>query len=62
MTEYTTVGGWITDLLEHIPEAGESTVSGGFRLTAAEVSEQNVEKVVIELLPEETPETNTGTP
>ncbi len=62
MTEYTTVGGWITDLLEHIPEAGESTVSGGFRLTAAEVSEQNVEKVVIELLPEEAPETNTGTP
>ena len=62
MTEYTTVGGWITDLLEHIPEAGESTVSGGFRLTAAEVSEQNVEKVLIELLPEEAPETNTGTP
>ena len=61
MTEYTTVGGWITDLLEHIPEAGESTVSGRFRLTAAEVSEQNVEKVIIELLPEEAPETNTGT-
>ena len=50
-TEYSTIGGWMTDILEHIPEAGESTESGVFRLTAAEVSEQNVEKVIIEILP-----------
>ena len=51
VTEYSTVGGWMTDILEHIPEAGESAESGVFRLTAAEVSEQNVEKVIIEILP-----------
>lgn len=50
-TGYSTVGGWMTEILEHIPEAGESTESGIFRLTAAEVSEQNVEKVVIGILP-----------
>lgn len=50
-SDYSTVGGWVTELLEHIPEAGETAESGLFRLTAAEVNEQNVEKVVIELLP-----------
>lgn len=50
-SDYSTVGGWVTELLEHIPEAGETAESGMFRLTAAEVNEQNVEKVVIELLP-----------
>ena len=56
VTEYSTVGGWMTDLLEHIPEAGESTESGVFRLTAAEVSEQSVEKVIIEILPADSEE------
>ena len=56
VSEYSTVGGWITEILEHIPEAGESADSGVFRLTAAEVSEQNVEKVIIEILPAETSE------
>lgn len=50
-SDYSTVGGWVTELLEHIPEAGETAESGVFRLTAVEVNEQNVEKVVIELLP-----------
>ena len=53
ITEYSTVGGWITEILEHIPEAGESAEAGVFRLTAAEVSEQSVEKVIIEILPTE---------
>lgn len=51
-TDYTTVGGWVTDVMEHIPESGETAVSGVFRLTAAEVNEQTVEKVIIELLPQ----------
>jgi len=38
--------------MEHIPEAGETAESGIFRITAAEVNEQNVEKVIIEVLPE----------
>lgn len=50
MTECTTVGGWITDAAEHIPEAGETVESGMFRLTAIEVNEQNVEKVIIEII------------
>lgn len=53
ITEYSTVGGWITEILEHIPEAGESAEAGVFRLTAAEVGEQSVEKVIIEILPAE---------
>lgn len=50
MTECTTVGGWITDAAEHIPEAGETVESGMFRLTAIDVNEQNVEKLIIEII------------
>lgn len=49
-TECTSVGGWVTDVMEHIPEAGETAEYGIFRLTATEVNEQNVEKVLIEIL------------
>lgn len=49
-TDYTSVGGWVTDVMEHIPEAGETAETGIFRLTAAEVSEQTVDKVIIEIL------------
>lgn len=50
-TDYTSVGGWVTDVMEHIPESGETAESGIFRITAAQVNEQTVEKVIIELLP-----------
>lgn len=49
-TDYTSVGGWITDVLEHIPESGEVVETGIFRLTAAVVTEQTVEKVIVEVL------------
>lgn len=49
-TDYTSVGGWITDVLEHIPESGEIVETGIFRLTAAVVTEQTVEKVIVEIL------------
>ena len=52
-TEYNSVGGWVTDVMEHIPEAGETAETGIFRITAAVVNEQNVEKVIIEVLPVE---------
>lgn len=52
-TEYNSVGGWVTDVMEHIPEAGETAETGIFRITAAVVNEQNVEKVIIEVLPAE---------
>ena len=51
-TECTSVGGWVTDVMEHIPDAGETTETGRFRLTAKEVSEQTVDKVIVEVLPE----------
>ena len=58
-TDYTSVGGWVTDVMEHIPEQGETAETGIFRLTAAEVNEQNVEKVIIEILPTEEKKENT---
>ncbi|HOO05608.1 MAG TPA: hemolysin family protein [Ruminococcus sp.] len=49
-TDYTSVGGWITDAMEHIPEEGQSADSGCFRLTASKVTDQTVEKVIVELI------------
>lgn len=49
-TDYTSVGGWITDVLERIPEEGETAETGAFRLTASKVNEQTVEKVIVEIL------------
>lgn len=49
-TDYSTVGGWISDAAEHIPNAGETVESGIFRLTAIQVNENKVEKVLIEIL------------
>lgn len=52
-TDYTTAGGWVTDVMEHIPESGETVESGIFRLTALEVNENKVEKIIIEILPDD---------
>ncbi|MDE5937336.1 MAG: hemolysin family protein, partial [Ruminococcus sp.] len=41
-TDCTTVGGWITDIMGHIPEAGETVETGIFILTATEVNENKV--------------------
>ncbi|MBP3379936.1 MAG: HlyC/CorC family transporter [Ruminococcus sp.] len=49
-TDYTTVGGWVTDVMEHIPDAGESAEVGIFRLTALEVNENKVTKVLVEVV------------
>ncbi len=49
-TDYTTVGGWVTDLMGHIPDAKETVESGRFRITAVDVDEIKVEKVIIEIL------------
>ncbi|MDE6833019.1 MAG: hemolysin family protein, partial [Ruminococcus sp.] len=49
-TEYNTVGGWVTEVMEHIPEKNESAISGIFRLTVSEVSEHTVEKIILEII------------
>lgn len=46
---YTSVGGWITEILEHIPEKGETAQSGIFNVTVLEVKEQTVKKVRIKI-------------
>lgn len=48
-TRYNSVGGWVTEVMEHIPEKGETAETGIFRLTASEVNEQTVEKVILEI-------------
>lgn len=55
-TDYTSVGGWITDVLERIPEEGETAETGVFRLTASKVCEQTVEKVIVEILRDDAPQ------
>lgn len=49
-TEYNSVGGWVTEVMEHIPEKNETAETGVFRLTASEVNEQTVEKVILEII------------
>jgi CBS domain containing-hemolysin-like protein len=49
-TDYTTVGGWVTDVMERIPESGEMAETGIFRITASAVNEQTVEKIILEIL------------
>lgn len=48
-TEYNSVGGWVTEVMEHIPEKDETAETGIFRLTASQVNEQTVEKVILEI-------------
>ena len=48
-TDYTTAGGWITDVMEHIPDAGESAETDIFRITAIDVEENKVKKIQIEI-------------
>ncbi len=49
-TDYTTVGGWVTDVMGHIPESKETVESGRFRITAVDADENKVEKVIIEII------------
>lgn len=42
---YTSVGGWVTEILEHIPEQNETAEYGAFKITVLQVKEQSVEKI-----------------
>jgi CBS domain containing-hemolysin-like protein len=56
-TSCTTVGGWVTDIMEHIPEAGETAEYGIFRILVTAVNEQTIEKLQIKKeVPPETSE------
>ena len=49
-TEYNSVGGWVTEVMEHIPEKNETAETGIFRLTASQVNEQTIEKIILEII------------
>lgn len=48
-TECNSVGGYLMDLLGHIPQSGEETEDENFIFTATEVDDQKIEKVVIKI-------------
>lgn len=43
-----TIGGWITEKLDHLPETGESVEYSGYRFTVSAVEKWHVEEVHIE--------------
>lgn len=49
-TKYNSVGGWVTEVMEHIPEENETVETGIFRLTASVVSEHTIEKIILEII------------
>ncbi|WP_312643287.1 hemolysin family protein [Hydrogenoanaerobacterium sp.] len=48
--EYSTVGGWMLESLEHIPQEGESFEYDTLRLTVSEMDEQRIVKLRVDLL------------
>lgn len=48
-TTCTSVGGWVTDVIEHIPEAGETAETGIFKIKVISVNEQTIEKILLEI-------------
>lgn len=56
-SDYNTVSGWLLEQLEHIPQVGESIVyRDRMRVTVAEMDDQRITKLKIELLPQPQPE------
>ncbi len=47
-----TVGGWVMDIMGHIPQVNEQIEAGIFRITVIKADEQKVNKVKIELVAE----------
>ena len=53
-SDYNTVSGWVLEQLEHIPQVGESIVyRDRMRVTVAEMDDQRITKLKIELLPQQ---------
>lgn len=53
-TECTTIGGWVMELLGHIPAAGETVSDGTFHFTVLEVDNQTICSIRLEVTPPET--------
>lgn len=52
-SDYNTLGGWVLEQFEHIPEVGESFEYENLRITVTEMDEQRVSKLIINRLPVE---------
>jgi len=52
-TQYTTVGGWATEMLDKFPEEGESFVCGRLAVTVIEAQAMRVDTLRVELAPAE---------
>lgn len=53
----TSVGGWVTELLGHIPEVGETVQVETFLFKVLETDNQSVTKIALQVLPADEPET-----
>jgi CBS domain containing-hemolysin-like protein len=51
-SEYTTVGGWATEMLDKFPEVGDTFTHGRITLTVTEAQAMRVETVKVELAPD----------
>lgn len=54
-SEYNSVSGWALEMLEHIPEVGESFTYRNLKVTVTEMDDQRITKLRVEFLPEEEP-------
>ena len=53
-SEYTTVGGWATEMLDRFPQAGDSFTYKNLTVTVIEAAAMRVEKLRVDVAPEET--------
>lgn len=58
-SDYSTVSGWALEMLEHIPQAGESFTHEQLKVTVLEVEDQRILRLLVERLPLESDEENT---
>lgn len=54
-SEYNSVSGWALEMLEHIPEVGESFTYRNLKVTVTEMDDQRITKLHVEFLPVEEP-------
>lgn len=46
-SEYSTVGGWVLETLEHLPETGEAFTFENLTITVLEVEDQRIQRVLV---------------
>lgn len=54
-SDYNTISGWAMEMLEHIPDVGESFTYKNLTITVLEQENQRIIKLLVEVTPEEGP-------